>query len=107
MTLIACVTPSPSTSRALSLNMSRPGLTARCSVRHNASPSSVLPAAGVLPWPEGEATAAAARCFQDWLSARGGTEPAEVRDGIAQVCAFLLAHGMSRFVPAWDEDAAR
>jgi uncharacterized protein (DUF927 family) len=28
--------------------------------------------AGVLPWPEGEATRAAARCYQDWISARGG-----------------------------------
>ena len=64
-------------------------------------------AAGVLPWPEGEATNAAARCFADWLTARGGIEPAEVRDGIAQVRAFLLAHGMARFAPAWEEEGSQ
>jgi hypothetical protein len=31
---------------------------------------------GVLPWPEGEAERAAARCFGDWLRARGGAGPA-------------------------------
>lgn len=60
-------------------------------------------AAGVLPWPEGEATRAATRVYRDWLDARGGVEPAEIRTGIAQVRAFLLAHGMARFVPAWEE----
>jgi uncharacterized protein (DUF927 family) len=56
---------------------------------------------GILPWPEGEAERAAARCFADWLRARGGNGPAELRDGIAQVRAFLEAHGSSRFEPAW------
>ena len=56
---------------------------------------------GILPWPEGEAERAAARCFGDWLQARGGTGSAELRDGIAQVRAFLEAHGSSRFEPAW------
>jgi putative DNA primase/helicase len=60
-------------------------------------------AAGVLPWPEGEATKASARVFQDWVATRGGVEPAEIRSGIEQVRAFLSAHGMSRFVPAWEE----
>jgi uncharacterized protein (DUF927 family) len=58
---------------------------------------------GVLPWPPGEATKAAARVYEDWLAARGGVAPAEIRNGIAQVRSFLQAHGMSRFVPAWDE----
>jgi uncharacterized protein (DUF927 family) len=60
-------------------------------------------AAGVLPWPAGEATKAAAKVYADWLEARGGIEPAEIRNGIAQLRAFVLAHGMSRFVPAWEE----
>jgi len=60
-------------------------------------------AAGVLPWPAGEATNAAAKVYADWLEARGGVEPAEIRNGIAQIRAFVLAHGMSRFVPAWEE----
>jgi putative DNA primase/helicase len=59
---------------------------------------------GVLPWPRGEATNAAARCFQDWLISRGGTEPAEIRDGIAQVRSFLMAHGMARLLPAWEAE---
>ncbi|MBR0692565.1 DUF927 domain-containing protein [Bradyrhizobium lablabi] len=58
---------------------------------------------GVLPWEPGEAVQAAARCFRDWMEARGGCEPAEIKDGIEQVRSFIAAHGMSRFVPAWDE----
>lgn len=57
---------------------------------------------GILPWPEGEAELAAATCFNAWVRARGGTGPAEIAAGIAQVRAFLEAHGMSRFEPAWD-----
>ena len=59
---------------------------------------------GILPWPEGEAERAAARCFNDWLQARGGTGSAELRDGIAQVRAFLEAHGSSRFECAWSRE---
>ena len=51
----------------------------------------------VLPWPKDEARNAAARCFRDWLDARGGTGAAEVTAGLAQVRAFLEAHGSSRF----------
>ncbi len=54
-------------------------------------------AAGVLPWPEGEATRAAARCFRDWLTARGGIEPAEETEAIAAVRRFIELHGNSRF----------
>lgn len=53
--------------------------------------------AGVAPWEPGEATRAAARCFQDWLSARGGIEPAEESEGIATVRRFIELHGTSRF----------
>jgi uncharacterized protein (DUF927 family) len=60
-------------------------------------------AANILPWPAGEATKAAGRMFRDWIDARGGVEPAEARAGITQIRDFLLAHGMGRFVPAWDE----
>jgi putative DNA primase/helicase len=61
--------------------------------------------AGILPWPEGEALDAAGSIFNGWLVARGGHAPAEERAGIEQVRAFLLANGMARFIPAWDEDA--
>ncbi len=56
---------------------------------------------GVVPWQEGDARQASRRCFDDWLIQRGGTEPTEVREGIARVRAFISEHGMSRFVP-WD-----
>lgn len=62
-------------------------------------------AMGVLPWPDGEASRAAAACFTAWIEARGGKGPAEVTEGIARVRAFLEAHGMSRFEPAWETDA--
>lgn len=59
---------------------------------------------GILPWSEGEAIAAAGKCFNDWLLARGGHDAAESSDGIEQVRSFILAHGMARFVPAWEHD---
>lgn len=52
---------------------------------------------GIVPWSPGEAGRAAAKCFRDWLDARGGVEPAEEREGIATVRRFIEAHGMSRF----------
>ncbi|WP_448192724.1 DUF927 domain-containing protein [Azospirillum sp. sgz301742] len=63
-------------------------------------------AMGILPWPEGEAMRGAAACFNAWLEARGGSGPAEVAQGIAQVRAFLEAHGMSRFQAVWSDDDA-
>jgi uncharacterized protein (DUF927 family) len=59
---------------------------------------------GILPWSRGEAVKAAGKCFEDWLSVRGGVEPAEVREGIEQVRAFLLSNGMARFIPAWEDE---
>ena len=59
---------------------------------------------GVLPWPKGEATQAAARCFRDWLAMRGGTGASEIQAGLAQVRAFFQAHGSSRF-ETWGDRA--
>jgi len=59
----------------------------------------------ILPWQQGEALIAAKICFEAWLAQRGGIEPSEVRAGIEQVRAFLLANGMARFIPAWEEEA--
>ncbi|WP_456620626.1 MULTISPECIES: DUF927 domain-containing protein [unclassified Bradyrhizobium] len=59
---------------------------------------------GIVPWKPGEAIAAAGRCFNDWLAARGGHDAAEVHDGLEQVRSFLLANGMARFIPAWEEE---
>jgi putative DNA primase/helicase len=58
-------------------------------------------ALGILPWPAGEASAAAARCFDDWLAARGDTGPQEITAGIRQVRAFLEMYGASRFEEPW------
>ncbi len=60
---------------------------------------------GIVPWKRGDALAAAGQCLDAWLNSRGGIDAAEVQDGIEQVRAFLLAHGMARFMPAWDDDA--
>lgn len=54
---------------------------------------------GVLPWGEHVASSAATRCYMDWLSARGGIEPAEEREAVATVRRFIEAHGTSRFEP--------
>jgi putative DNA primase/helicase len=54
---------------------------------------------GIVPWTEGEAEEAAARCFQDWLNARGGSEAAEVVAAIAQVRLFIEQYGDARFEP--------
>ncbi|WP_051271837.1 DUF927 domain-containing protein [Fundidesulfovibrio putealis] len=56
----------------------------------------------VLPWPKGEARQAAARCFRDWLDARGGSGAAEVTAGLAQVRQFFQVNGASRF-ETWGE----
>ncbi len=52
---------------------------------------------GVIPWPEGEATKAAAKCFKAWLAQRGGNGAAEITAAIEQVRAFIESHGASRF----------
>ena len=52
---------------------------------------------GLVPWPDKEASNAAARCFKDWLTARGGSGSHEVQDGINDILAFIEKHGSSRF----------
>ncbi len=61
---------------------------------------------GIVPWQPGEALRAAGTCFSAWIDARGGVEPAEVRDGIAAVRTFLSAHGSSRFLSAWEDESS-
>lgn len=58
---------------------------------------------GLTGWPPEEAERAARRCFADWLAARGSAGQAEPAAMLAQVRAFLSAHGDSRFT-AWDAD---
>jgi uncharacterized protein (DUF927 family) len=52
---------------------------------------------GVVPWPEGEATRAAASCFQTWLADREGSGAGEDAEIIRQIRGFFEAHGTSRF----------
>lgn len=54
-------------------------------------------AAGVTGWHIGESTAAAVRCFNDWLVNFGGTSNHEERSILAHVRAFIESHGSSRF----------
>ncbi len=58
---------------------------------------------GLTGWLPQEAERAARRCFADWLGARGTTGQAEPAAMLAQVRAFLGAHGESRF-SAWVPD---
>ena len=54
---------------------------------------------GVTLWREGEVTAAAAWALEQWISQRGGTEPAEAGQAVEQVRRFIEAHGEYRFEP--------
>lgn len=51
----------------------------------------------VVPWPEDEATNAAAVCFKAWLAENGSGDAFEEQAAIEQVRAFIAAHGDSRF----------
>jgi uncharacterized protein (DUF927 family) len=59
----------------------------------------------ITPWDTGEAKAAAARCFHDWLGMRGGGGAAEERDLIAQVKYFFEKnHNRFRWKSRVDDD---
>lgn len=60
---------------------------------------------GVAPWREGEATAAATWALAQWISQRGGTEPAEARQAVEQVRRFIEANGDYRFEPLDNPEA--
>jgi uncharacterized protein (DUF927 family) len=61
---------------------------------------------GLTPWHQGEAREASAWAFRRWIELRGGTEPAEARQALAQVRLFIEQHGESRFEPL-DDDGGR
>ena len=60
---------------------------------------------GITGWDKGEATDGVLKCYQAWLSARGGIGNLEPRQMIQQVRRFLEEHGQSRF-PPWTGDTA-
>jgi putative DNA primase/helicase len=53
--------------------------------------------AGITGWPAGEAEAAAATIFRDWLAERGGTGSREDHHLFAALRRFIAAHGSARF----------
>lgn len=52
---------------------------------------------GLTGWRQGEATAAAHKCFMAWLESFGGAGNKEERAILSQVRAFFEQHGSSRF----------
>ena len=54
-------------------------------------------AAGLTGWPAGESERAAVTCFNDWLTARGGSGNGEIVAMLRQVRRFLEANGEGRF----------
>jgi putative DNA primase/helicase len=52
---------------------------------------------GLTGWAPGEARDAALDVLRGWLEVRGGGGPAEARDAVERVRAFVVAHGDSRF----------
>ncbi len=68
-----------------------------------AAAGEIAAAVGIVPWPQGAATRAAATCFGAWLDGRGGIGANEIRNHIARVRAFIEQHGNSRFEAAWEK----
>jgi len=56
-------------------------------------------------WREDEAREAAAWALQQWVEARGGSDPAEDRQAIEQVRLFIETHGAARFDDLNNRDA--
>ncbi len=52
---------------------------------------------GILPFPDGQCTLAAQKCFSSWLKS-WGTSDREALNGLDQIRDFLNTHGESRFV---------
>ena len=60
---------------------------------------------GILPWPKGESSRAAAVCFKAWLERRGSSGSSEIQRGISGIVSFLQKHGQSRF-DDWGESTS-
>lgn len=53
--------------------------------------------AGIGGWARGDATAAMQRCFEAWLTERGGVGSSEETQALRQVQRFFEQHGQARF----------
>jgi putative DNA primase/helicase len=60
---------------------------------------------GIVPWPGGSATDAAAWALRQWIERRGGTAPAEDRQAIEQVRRLFEEGAESRFDDLGEPDA--
>ena len=90
--------------------LSGEGQTARATARLAlvAAAGELATAFGLTGWAKGTAVDAALDVLGGWLDGRGGAGPAEAREAVERVRAFLVAHGDARFEPvARDTDDDR
>jgi putative DNA primase/helicase len=82
-------------------NLYGEGQTARASARLGlmAAAGELATACGLTGWEPGAARDAALDVLGGWLNGRGGGGPAEAREAVERVRAFLVAHGDARFAP--------
>ena len=62
---------------------------------------------GIVPWDLEQITQAALWALGHWVEHRGGSGPAEERQVLEQVQAFMAAHGSSRFEPEAPDSGVR
>jgi len=97
------------TKAAERFGLSGEGQTARATARLGlvAAAGELATAFGLTGWPRGAAVAAALDVLGGWLDGRGGGGPAEAREAVERVRAFLVAHGDARFEPVSKGDDDR
>lgn len=59
---------------------------------------------GLTGWENGEAIAAAGRCFESWIESRGGTDRQEEIQIVNHIRRFIEMHGESRFALVLERD---
>ncbi|OGT11440.1 MAG: hypothetical protein A2X77_04420 [Gammaproteobacteria bacterium GWE2_42_36] len=57
---------------------------------------------GITGWQENDAVEAAKKCFESWVSCRGGHKPKEETEALQQIRSFFQLHSESRFTK-WEE----
>ena len=59
---------------------------------------------GITGWEQGEAEAAALKCFHSWLEHRGTLGDSDIERGVQQVRSFIERYGSSRFEVLYDDN---
>jgi len=82
-------------------DLSDEGQTARATARLGlvAAAGELATTFGLTGWAPSAARDAALEVLGGWLDGRGGSDPAEAREAVERVRAFLVAHGDARFEP--------